>query len=266
MDWLRRASAPLSSEVWNAIDHAVVSASRQELAARRIADFEGPKGWDHVADPLGTTRPGPQARSGAARAVPDVVLLTEIHADFSLPWATVDAFARGARVMDTGPAEQAAREVALAEDDLAFNGGPGSTGFLTGGGPDVKLGDWSVAAQVAADLIAAVSTLDGRGIPGPYAAVLDPTRFYAYLRAAAERRLSTEADRLEGLIRGIHRSAVIRGGAVFSMRGGDFILTVGGDLTVGYRWHDAADVHLFCVETIGARLVTPGAVCLLRGG
>jgi uncharacterized linocin/CFP29 family protein len=104
------------------------------------------------------------------------MLLSEIRQDFSLSWATIDAFERGARVLDTMPAEQAAREVALAEDDLAFHGGSGSTGFLGGSdGPRVNLGDWSSAGQVAADLLSAVSQLDAAGIAGPYATVLDPS-------------------------------------------------------------------------------------------
>jgi uncharacterized linocin/CFP29 family protein len=267
MDCLRRGYAPLSEGVWKAVDEAVVTAAKQELAARRVADFEGPKGWQHVAEPLGTTRPTSPACPGVTCAVPDVVLLAEIRADFTLPWAAIDAFARGARAMDTAPAEEAARNVALAEDRLAFHGGPGSTGFLTDGDVSrVGLGDWEDPARVAADLLAAVSALDRRGVGGPYAAVLEPARFFAYLRAAAERRLSTEADRLEGLIAGIHRSAVLEGGALFSLRGGDVLLTVGGDLTVGYRWHDAGGVYLFCVETIGAHLLNPAAVCVLKGG
>jgi uncharacterized linocin/CFP29 family protein len=61
----------------------------------------------------------------------------------------------------------------------------------------------------------------------------------------------------------VHRSGVLTGGAVFSLRGGDFVITVGGDLTVGYRWHDVEALHLFCLETVAAQLLTPEAVCLL---
>ncbi len=46
---------------------------------------------------------------------------------------------------------------------------------------------------------------------------------------------------------GVNRSNVIRdAGAVFSRRGDDFLITVGGDLSVGYRGHDTPGVHLFC--------------------
>ena len=43
-----------------------------------------------------------------------------------------------------------------------------------------------------------------------------------------------------------------------------YVITVGGDLSVGYRGHDTGGVHLFCTETIAPQLVTPEAVCLLR--
>lgn len=267
MDWLRREVAPLSDRVWKEIDDAVIRSAKPEMAARRIADFEGPKGWEHVAEPLGTRRPGPRAKSGAQYSLPDVMLLCEIRRDFSLTWPTIDAFERGARVLDTEPAEVAAREVALAEDDLAFHGAPGSTGYLSSqDSPRLTLGDWSSPGQVASDLIAAVSKLDEAGVGGPYAAVLDPPRFYAYLRFAAERKLSAEADSLDGLFRGIYRSSVIRGGGVFSLRGDDFLFVVGGDLTVGYRFHDREAVHLFCAETVGTHLLTAKAVCVLTTG
>jgi uncharacterized linocin/CFP29 family protein len=264
MSWLRREHAPLAGRVWDAIDAAAVEAAKQEMAARRIADFVGPKGWEYAAETLGTTRPASPAQSGAARAVLNAILMVELRADFAMPWSAIDAYARGARVLDTKPAEHAGRTVALAEDELAFRGSDSGSGFLTGGAsPRLPLGDWSDARQVAGDLLAAVSRLDAGGIPGPYAVVLAPDRYYAYLRAAAERRLSTEADRLEGTFRGIHRSPVIEGGAVFSLRGGDALLVVGGDLSVGYRSHDRDAVHLFCAETIGAHLLGPEAVCVL---
>jgi uncharacterized linocin/CFP29 family protein len=57
MDYLQRSAAPLSEQVWKALDHAVVQAARHVLAARRVAILDGPKGWDHVAVRLGTLTP-----------------------------------------------------------------------------------------------------------------------------------------------------------------------------------------------------------------
>lgn len=42
------------------------------------------------------------------------------------------------------------------------------------------------------------------------------------------------------------------------------MITVGGDLATGYRWHDRESIHLFCAETLAAQTMTPEAVCLLQ--
>ena len=63
----------------------------------------------------------------------------------------------------------------------------------------------------------------------------------------------------------MHRSVVMReSGAVFSTRGGDVVVSLGGDLSVGCRMHDRQAIHLFCVETVAAQTVTPQAVGLLQ--
>ncbi|RPH83327.1 MAG: hypothetical protein EHM88_07145 [Candidatus Rokuibacteriota bacterium] len=175
-------------------------------------------------------------------------------------------FERGAPVLDTGPAETAARELALAEDRVAFYGDPAGSGFVTSRkSPRTHAQDWKRPGQVLADLVKAVEILDTAGIPGPYEAVLPPTRYYAYLQAVDETGYPT-ARQLRDVLAAVHRSPVMReAGAVFSTRGGDFVLSVGGDLATGYRLHDREAVHLFCVETIAPQTVTPEAVCLLDG-
>jgi uncharacterized linocin/CFP29 family protein len=264
-DYLRRHTAPVSDRVWSSLDEAVAGAARHVLAARRVATFDGPHGWDHVAARTGSMTPCGAPEGRAVVCVPEVVLLCEIRVDFSLPWSSIEVFERGAPVLDTGPAEAAAREVALAEDRLAFYGDPVGSGFLTSKETSrVKAQDWSRPGEMLADLLRAVETLDERGVAGPYEAVLPTARYYAYLQAADESGYPT-ARQLRDVFAAVHRSPVISGaGAVFSTRGGDFVLTVGGDLAVGYRLHDRDQVHLFCAETIAAQTVAPEAVCVLE--
>lgn len=266
MDYLRREAAPISDSVWKALDDAVVQAARHVLAARRIATFDGPHGWDHVATRLGTSTPCRSAEGQAVVCVPDVVLLFEVRVDFTLPWSSIEVFERGAPVLDTGAAEAAARELALAEDRVAFYGDPAGSGFLTDRkSPRTHAQDWKRPGQALADLVKAVEILDTGGIPGPYEAVLPPARYYEYLQAVDESGYPTTRQ-LREVLAAVHRSPVIReAGAVFSTRGGDFILSVGGDLATGYRLQDRDAVHLFGVETIAPQTVTPEAVCLLEG-
>jgi uncharacterized linocin/CFP29 family protein len=205
------------------------------------------------------------AEGQAVVCVPDVVLMLEVRVDFSLPWASIENFERGAPVLDTGSAETAARELALAEDRVVFYGDPAGTGFLTARkSPRVGAHDWTKHGQVLADLVKAVETLDAAGIPGPYEAVLPPARYYAYLQAVDDSGYPT-ARQLRDVLKAVHRSPVVReGGAVFSTRGGDFVISVGGDLATGYRLHDRDAVHLFCVETLAPQTVTAEAVCVLE--
>jgi uncharacterized linocin/CFP29 family protein len=265
MDTLRRDAAPISARVWKEIDHAVGQAARHVLTGRRIATFDGPHGWDQlVASRLGTMTPC-QTREGKATVCrPEVILLAEIRAEFSVPWAAIETFERGAPSLDTRAAEEAAREVALAEDRLAFYGDPVGRGFLTTpDSPRVRAGAWNAPGRMISDVLAAVEILDTRGISGPYELVLPPNRYFEYLQAEGDRGYPA-ARQLREVVAAVHRSNVIHdAGAVFSVRGGDFMLTVGGDLSVGYRLHDREAVHLFCAETLAAQAVTPEAVCLL---
>jgi uncharacterized linocin/CFP29 family protein len=265
MDILRRESARLSDAVWKELDEAAATAAKNVMTARRIATFDGPRGWDYIATPLGTMKACETREGKAAVCVPEVALLAQIRADFTLPWSAVEAFERGGPALDAAPAEDAAREVGLAEDRLAYSGQPVGTGFLEDpGSPRMRLGDWSDPPRVIGDLVKAVEMLDRQTVPGPYEAVLSPDRYYAYLSAA--NRGYPVPRHTKAILAGVHRSLVMHdGGALFSMRGGDFILTVGGDLAVGYRSHDRDALHLFCVETLAPQTLSPDAVCLLQG-
>ena len=265
MSWLRRERAPLSERAWQAVDEAVVMAARHVLAGRRVVDLDGPHGWDYVGVRLGTMRGGTPtpSRPGVSFYVPDVTLLTELRAPFALPWTMIEAFERGGPALESDTIEAAAREVALAEDDYVF-GGFGAGGLLEAqGSPHVPLRDWARPGHVVEDVLAAVERLDRNGVPGPYALVLDSARYYAYQQAGASDAGYPAGKHLARMIAGVHRSAVVRGGALVSTRGGDFILTLGGDLSVGYLRHDERAVQLFCVESVAFQLRTPEAVCVL---
>lgn len=263
MNVLRRESAPLSGRAWEALDEAAATAARHVLAGRRIATFDGPRGWEHLAARLGTMTPCTAADGQATVCVPDVALLAEIRAEFALPWTAVEVFERGAPALATQAAESAARAVALAEDRLAFYGDPIGHGFLASKeSPRLQIEDWNRAGQLLVDLSRAVEKLDALGIAGPYEAVLSPARYYAYLHAMPGGY--PVPRHVREFLAAVHHSPVMREpGAVFSTRGGDFVVTVGGDLATGYRFHDGQQIHLVCVETLAAQTMSPEAVCLL---
>src|SRR5438105_15268815 len=92
MEWLRRNAAPLSERVWKEIDDIAGSMFKQTVVARRIVDFDGPRGWSHVATQLGTFKPAqvPQEVGKVRFSIPDVMLLTDLRVDFAILWAELD--------------------------------------------------------------------------------------------------------------------------------------------------------------------------------
>jgi uncharacterized linocin/CFP29 family protein len=49
------------------------------------------------------------------------------------------------------------------------------------------------------------------------------------------------------------------------MRGGDFVLDCGQDLSIGYLSHDAENVHLYLEESISFRVIEPDAGVAIVG-
>ncbi|MGH9653868.1 MAG: encapsulin [Bryobacteraceae bacterium] len=55
----------------------------------------------------------------------------------------------------------------------------------------------------------------------------------------------------------------VQGAMVVSLRGGDFLLETGQDLSVGYDRHDSEQVHLYIEESFSFRVVSPEAAVAL---
>mgnify|MGYP000967020946 CR=1 FL=1 len=53
------------------------------------------------------------------------------------------------------------------------------------------------------------------------------------------------------------------GHVVVSLRGGDFLLESGQDLSLGYTSHDVDSVHLYLEESFSFRVATPEAAVAL---
>src|SRR5262245_2813276 len=229
-DWLRREAAPISAKVWKAIDHTAVSMAKQTLVGRRIADLDGPRGWQHVATQLGTFRPTtvPRAEGNVQFSVPEVMLLTEIRCDFKIPFAAIEAFERVGPTLAPDTIEEAARYTALAEDRLILYGTSTIPGLLTSSEtPRVALSDWSIPGRAVTDVLTAVENLDELGIKGPYELLLSPRHYYSYLKTTGEGGNYPAAKQLNLVIKALYSSPVVDGGVLFSTRGGDFTITVG---------------------------------------
>jgi uncharacterized linocin/CFP29 family protein len=110
----------------------------------------------------------------------------------------------------------------------------------------------------------AVELLLRSGIAGPYGLALG-TDDYTGVIETAEHGGYPLFDHLRQILEGpIVWSPGVRGAVVVSQRGGDFLLDVGDDLSVGYDRHDAETVDLYLVESFTFRVATPEAACFLK--
>jgi uncharacterized linocin/CFP29 family protein len=56
----------------------------------------------------------------------------------------------------------------------------------------------------------------------------------------------------------------LKGGGLLSTRGGDYEVTVGQDLSIGYAAHDRTDVELFLTESFTFRMLEEKAAVFLK--
>lgn len=267
LDLLKRELAPIPPPAFAAVDAEAARVLKLNLAGRRIVDFRGPHGWELAAVNTGrlTLVSEPPDREvhvgiGIRQAQPLVELRTPIR----LPIMELDSIARGAPDPDLRTVVAAAERVAHVEDSAIFNGLPaaGIVGILAASPhhphrlpPDVT--------HLPRAILTARETLREAGIDGPYALVLDAA-YTAQVLAAAQDGYPLSKRLTEGVLDGaLVRAPAIDGGVLLSVRGGDYELTVGQDLSIGYAAHDRETVELYLTESFTFRVLDPAAAVRL---
>jgi uncharacterized linocin/CFP29 family protein len=269
-DHLLRDLAPIPARAWEEIQTEARDRLTAQLAARRLTDFSGPHGWQEDRLSVGRTADiaGPQGEAAAAEvrvAQRRVLPYAEIKVPFSVSRREIDDIQRGATDAELGDLDRAAHVAAITENRAVFHGWPaaGITGLVDASGyPQVMLGD---DCQTYPTVVAqAVDRMRARGIGGPYALAISPAR-YTRIVETTEHGGYLLVDHLTRVLgRGeVIWSPGLDGALVLSQRGGDFVLAVGQDWSVGYTAHDADSVQLYLEETLTFRSVEPDAVTVL---
>src|SRR6516165_3055268 len=174
MNDLFRDLAPISDSAWQEIDDQARQALAVELAARKLVDFVGPKGWQESAMNLGRVDVLKGAPAdGVTGALRQVQPLVELRAPFALSRAEVDNIARGAVDPDFDALIQACIQIARAEDRAVFHGwGPAGIAGICERTPHKPLKIQDNYHAYPATVAEAVRTLKMAGVGGPYAIAL----------------------------------------------------------------------------------------------
>ncbi len=228
MSHLLREHAPVSAESWKRIDDEARERLEPALAARRLVDFEGPKGWQHSATNLGRIRSIDAPFTGISAAQRRVLPLVELRAPFAVTRAELADADRGAADTDFDALDAAAHSLAVAENAAVFHG------WVSAGIEGIAQVTPHEAIALGADcdqypkhLARALDLLLNAGVDGPYGMALGPAA-YALVLESTEDGGWLLLDHLRKILDGpLVWAPGVEGAVVLSMRGGDFLLTRG---------------------------------------
>jgi len=265
MNHLLRELAPVSDTAWGEIDSEAERTLRHFLTARRLVDFAGPGGYEQEAARGGHVKDVSSAPEGIRARIRDVQALIEYQGEFWLDRVELDSIDRGARDADLDPVRDVARRLALAEDEAVFlrNDAAGITG-IAHASPHASLPIGDDYRDYPQTVARAVATLQTAGVAGPYAVALGP-RCYTGVIETTEMGGYPVFEHLRLIAGGpVLWAPAVDGAVVLSTRGGDYELSVGEDVSIGYLDHDAERVHLYFEETFTFQVLTPEAAVHLR--
>ncbi len=265
MDILKRELAPIPLEAWNEIDEQATRSLTAMLSGRRVLDVSGPMGTDFPGIPEGRLDyPKKQPKGSLKYGIRKVHHIVEVRVPFELDVNEMDNVVRGAKDVDLANLEDAARKIALFEEQVIFHGlaEANITGLkLCVGDECLTIG--SKPEELLEGIAEGVTAFTSRSIEGPYAFIVGPklwSRMSAHVQGYP---IKMQAETILGgpvLLSPYLSDKFANEAYMISQRGGDLELVLGQDLAIGYEGHSAAKVKLYFTESFTFRVLEPSAV------
>ncbi|HEV2377147.1 MAG TPA: family 1 encapsulin nanocompartment shell protein [Streptosporangiaceae bacterium] len=249
MNNLHRGLAPVSDVAWESIEEEARRTFTLHLAGRRVVDLAEPAGPSLAAVGTGHFALADSPAEGVHARVRQVQPLVELRVPFTLDRQAIDDVERGAKDPDWQPVKDAAKKIAFAEDRSVFEGydAVGVTGVrASSSNPSLVLpGDPRDYPDAVSQ---AMSSLRLAGVGGPYSLLLSAAA-YTNVNETSVHGYPLR-DHLAHLVDGdIIWAPAIDSAFLVSVRGGDYALHLGQDLSIGYLSHDADEVRLYFMES-----------------
>jgi uncharacterized linocin/CFP29 family protein len=261
---LLRSQAPISDAGWQMLDTEARERLSPALAARKLVDFSGPRGWEHSATNLGRTTPLTSVPSKGVSGMQRRVLpLIELRADFELTRAELRDADRGADDAELQELDIAAHRIAMAENVAVFHGWQDAITGIAEASPHEPMALGELADAYPRQVAGAVERLLRNGITGPYGLALGREQ-YRQVVETAEHGGYPLLEHVREIVQGpIVWAPGVSGAIVLSLRGGDFVFESGQDLSLGYDSHDGEVVRLYLEESFSFHVATPEAAVAL---
>jgi len=225
---------------------------------------DGPNGWEHTVNTIGRLNISGKNKPGEVNyGVFNVQPLTESRVEFELDIWELDNVDRGAKDINFDALDEAAKKIAQFEEEAVYKGfkGGGITGLSETAENSVNL-DTSSSGAILNTVSQTVTTLNSKAVGGPYTLIAGPKLWTALNTNSEGYPLR---DRIQKILGGniIYNPGNL-GNFVVSTQGGDFELTIGQDLSIGYMSHTSTSVKLFLTETFTFRVIAPEAAVVLK--
>jgi uncharacterized linocin/CFP29 family protein len=259
MNNLHRELAPISEAAWAQIEEEASRTLKRYLAARRVADVREAGGTALAAVGTGHLRTIAAPADGIIARQREVKPLVELRVPFELERSAIDDVERGANDSDWQPLKDAAEHIAVAEDRAIFDG------YAAAGIQGIRQGTSNPIITLPADvahypgaIAKALSQLRLVGVNGPYSVLLGADAYsavsatgdYGYPVLQHIKLLVNEE---------IIWAPAITGAVVLTTRGGDFDLSIGQDISIGYLGHSDTAVRLYLQESFTFLMLTAEA-------
>jgi uncharacterized linocin/CFP29 family protein len=264
MNHLLRDRAPITEVGWDLLDSETRERLAPALAARKLVDFSGPRGWEHSATNLGRAERVDDSPEGIDAASRSVLPLVEARAPFSVARSELADADRGAEDVDLGELDEASHRLAVAENAAVFHGWEAAriTGIAQASTHEaIALG--SDCERYPRHVAKAVDALRGVGIDGPYGMALGPEAHTNVLETSQHGGYPLLQHLSEILGGPLVWAPGVQGAVVLSVGGGHFLFECGEDLSIGYQDHDVDAVRLYLEESFSFRIATPEAAVAL---
>jgi uncharacterized linocin/CFP29 family protein len=263
MNNLHRELAPISDAAWEQIEEETTRTLKRYLAGRRVVDVPSPAGFALPGVATGHLQSIASPAGEIIASQREIKPLVELRVPFELSRQAVDDVERGSDDSDWQPAKDAAKKLAFAEDRAIFNG------YREADIQGIREETSNPIAALPADVrdypdavAQALSQLRLVGVNGPYSVLLGANE-YTELSETRDHGYPV-LEHVKRIVDGnIIWAPAIEGAFVVTTRGGDFELSIGQDVSIGYLNHTDSAVRLYLQETFVFRVLTSEAAVAL---
>lgn len=263
MDILKRNRAPFDPAIWQVLESEAMAVFARHLTSRKVADYVGGNGLEFASVNTGKVNASKEKLAGVSVGVRESLPVLELKVPFVIKESEIELISRGASAFDNATIVKAAKDLCDAENALVFDGykKEGIDGIVGALENSIKMKGDDILPGVAE----AVKTLKNNQVDGAYALLIQP-QYYAKLFSLAGNNGYPVTKKLNEILGGgavLPTPAIKNGALVVSLRGGDFEILGGVDISLGYNKEVDGGYELFLFETLTFRVNTPEAVVAL---